>query len=198
MRRNLVLLFCVAALLMPLTGCFTLNHTVGSGASSTATTVGSKRQWYLLFGLVPMGKVDGGKIAKEKGLTNYTVKSKRTIVDLFLNCFTSILTLNSQSVKVIGDVGAASPSAVAQPASSSSDSLAKGNVAMGQKDYVSALQQYQAAVSADPNNAGAYQALGTCYYYLGQKAEAVSAFEKSLALNPANTQLANFLNALKK
>jgi Flp pilus assembly protein TadD len=76
--------------------------------------------------------------------------------------------------------------------------MGAANQAIANKDYNTALQDYQAAANADPNNAGAYQGEGTCYYYLGQKAEALTAFNKALQLNPGNTQLSNFVKALSK
>jgi Flp pilus assembly protein TadD len=68
---------------------------------------------------------------------------------------------------------------------------------MGTKDYANALKYYQAAASLDPNSSAAFQGEGTCYYYMGQKDQARDAFTKALALNPSNTSLQSFINALK-
>lgn len=49
---TLVLLFSFVFL----TGCFTMNHVVGSGASGGSVV--QERQWYILWGLVPLNQVD--------------------------------------------------------------------------------------------------------------------------------------------
>ncbi|HEY5038849.1 MAG TPA: hypothetical protein VIJ93_07245 [bacterium] len=100
MKKTLYLLLCVGFLCLPLSGCSTLSHTVGNGGTGN-TEVASERQWYILWGLVPLGNVDGGEMAKKKGLTtNYTVKSQVGFVDVLLNIITSIVTINGQTVSV--------------------------------------------------------------------------------------------------
>lgn len=196
MKKPAVLLLGSLFFVLPLTGCYTLNHTVGSGAPADAPVVASERQWYVLWGLVPLNNVDGGQLAKSKGLTtNYTIQSQQSFLDVILNVITGIVTISGQTVSVMASPGGGTaPAASAPPAG---NSLALGNQALANKDYNGALQYYQAAASADPNSAAAYQGEGTCYYYMGQKAQAVQAYEKALQLNPGNTQLQNFINSLK-
>ena len=99
MKKVLGLLLCVGFLVVA-AGCSTLTHTVGTGGSGN-TEVASSRQWYILWGLVPLNNVDGGNMAKEKGLTsNYTVKSQVSFVDGILNILTSIVTISGQTVSV--------------------------------------------------------------------------------------------------
>jgi hypothetical protein len=203
MRRKSFLGSVVVALSLSLVGCSTLKHNVGEGAPEGAPKVGGGKNFYFLFGLVPLNKVDGGKIAKEKGLTgDYTIKSSHGIVDLFISMFTSIVTVNCQSVAVMGEAGSggtsASPAAApaAGTAPQATQYLNAANQLMGQKDYATAARYYQAAAQVDPNSSAAYQGLGTCHYYQGQNAEAKAAFRKALELNPSNTQLAEFLKSI--
>ena len=197
-KKNSILLVCVFTIAVSFSGCSTLNHNVGMGAPN-GNEVASDRQWYILWGLVPLNNADGGQMAKNKGLTNnYTIQSQATFLDCIINFFTSIVSVSGQTVKVLansnGGISGGFPQA---GGSSSANSLAQGNQAMGNKDYNGALQYYQAAVAADPNSASAYQGLGTCYYYLGQKPQALNAFKKALELNPSNTQLSAFVQSMK-
>ncbi len=176
-----------------LSGCSTLNHTVGTGGTD-GNEVASERQWYILWGLVPLNNVDGGQIAKSKGLTNYTIQSQASFLDEILNMITGIVTVSGQTVKVFAPSGTQTAS---QPAAAPSNALAMGGQSLANKDYKSALQYYQAAANDDPNSVAAYQGMGTCYYYLGQKDQALAAYEKALSLNPNNALLSQFIKALK-
>lgn len=75
--------------------------------------------------------------------------------------------------------------------------LNAGNQLYGAKDYTRAVQYYRAAIQMDPNNAAAYQGLGSGQYALGQKREALASFERSLQLNPNNPALAGFTQRLR-
>jgi len=61
------------------------------------------------------------------------------------------------------------------------------------RQYPYAIQQYNAAIKLNPNNAKAYQGLGNCYYATGNKPYAVQAYKRALQINPGNTQLQAFL-----
>ncbi len=99
MKKAIRLLFCAGFLSMSLSGCFTLNHTVGNGGSGQ--TVATNREWYILWGLIPLNKVDGEKMALENNLTNnYTVTSQMSFVDCLLNIITSWVSVYGQTVKV--------------------------------------------------------------------------------------------------
>jgi hypothetical protein len=96
MKKFLIVAMCLAVIALPLTGCMYLKHNVGSGAAG-GTQV-SERQWYALWGLVPLGQVDSAKMAA--GATNYTVESQHTIIDILINIVTQYVTINSQTVTV--------------------------------------------------------------------------------------------------
>jgi tetratricopeptide (TPR) repeat protein len=59
--------------------------------------------------------------------------------------------------------------------------------------YDQAIQQYNAAIAADPNNGKAYQALGNCFYSLKDKDRAVAAYRRALLIQPNNPALKAFL-----
>lgn len=79
---------------------------------------------------------------------------------------------------------------------------AEGTAKALQELYVSGkvdavLDQVRAVVDADPGNWRAWQLLGACLYNKGDKAGALAAFDKSLAINPANEKLRGFADSLK-
>jgi len=90
---RLSLLFCLVTILP---GCFTHNHTVGSGAAGANST--ESKQWYILFGLVPLNTVDSKAMAG--GAANYTIKTQQSFVDVVIGFFTSIVTVYPQTVTV--------------------------------------------------------------------------------------------------
>ena len=61
------------------------------------------------------------------------------------------------------------------------------------RQYDSAIQQFTVATTADPNNAKAYQGIGNCYYAKADKPAAVTAYKRSLQIDPSNVQLKAFL-----
>ena len=61
------------------------------------------------------------------------------------------------------------------------------------KRYDEAIQYYNQAIAANPNDAKAWQGLGYCYYVKKDKPKAVDALKKAIKLNPQNTALQNFL-----
>jgi tetratricopeptide (TPR) repeat protein len=59
--------------------------------------------------------------------------------------------------------------------------------------YDEAIQYYNQAVQANPNDAKAWQGMGNCYYAKQDKPKAVDAYKKAIQLNPQNVALQNFL-----
>jgi hypothetical protein len=92
-RKMLIAMFLLAILL---TSCMTLIHEVGTGASTGVTT--EKKQWYALWGLVPINTVDSKAMAG--GASNYRIKSQVKFIDYVISAFTSIVTVNVQTVSV--------------------------------------------------------------------------------------------------
>ena len=79
-----------------LSSCYTMTHKVGNGAQSGTST--DARQWYILWGLVPINSVDSKQMAGDA--TDYTVKTQMTAVDVIIGAFTGIITVQPMTVKV--------------------------------------------------------------------------------------------------
>jgi PBP1b-binding outer membrane lipoprotein LpoB len=86
----------IILLVFLLSSCMTLTHVVGNGGSSGVAT--EQKQWYALWGLVPINQVDSKAMAG--GATNYTIKSQVKFLDYVISAFTSIVTINLQTVSV--------------------------------------------------------------------------------------------------
>lgn len=89
-------------LAMPVLGCQTFRHSVGKGAQSQ-TVAAEKAQWFILWGLVPLSPspaADGGKIAQQAGLSDYTIQTQFTILDVVISFFTGIVTIHKQTLTV--------------------------------------------------------------------------------------------------
>ncbi len=91
-----LLLIAVFTLSLALSSCYTLNHTVGDGARGGQVT--AQKQWYALWGLVPINNVDSKALAG--GAENYTIKSEVTFIDYVITFFTSVVTVTVQTVEV--------------------------------------------------------------------------------------------------
>ncbi len=87
---SLVLAVCVFS------SCYTIKHTVGSGGTSGAQM--EKKQWYAVWGLVPINKIDTKAMAA--GAENYTITTQHSFVDYVISFFTNIVTINVMTVKV--------------------------------------------------------------------------------------------------
>ena len=94
MKTKQLITACAIALTMA--SCFTSEHIVGKGASSSESA--EKRQWFALFGLIPINKVDSKSMAS--GSTNYTVKVERSFIDGLIGIFTGIVTIYPQTITV--------------------------------------------------------------------------------------------------
>jgi len=96
MRKKYLIVVAIALALLIIAGCAAHVHQVGKGAQGTQII--ENRQWYALFGLVPLNKVDTGTIAA--GATDYTIKTESSALDIIMNIFTSYVTVNSRTVTV--------------------------------------------------------------------------------------------------
>jgi hypothetical protein len=91
-----LLLVAVFALTLALSSCYTLVHTVGDGARGGQVT--AQKQWYALFGLVPINNVDSKAMAG--GAENYTITTEISFIDYVITAFTSIVTISVKTVEV--------------------------------------------------------------------------------------------------
>jgi hypothetical protein len=79
-----------------LAGCSAHTHRVGAGARGVDKT--EDRQWYILWGLVPLNDVDSADMAE--GATDYTVHTEASAIDVLINLVTIIVTVNARTVTV--------------------------------------------------------------------------------------------------
>jgi hypothetical protein len=87
-------LVLVAALSM--SGCFSQQFVVGTGAQSGQMQ--ETREWYILWGLVPISQADSKAMAGDA--QNYTVKTEFSPVDVIIGIFTGIITVQPKTVTV--------------------------------------------------------------------------------------------------
>lgn len=95
-KKTLATALCTLALTAALTGCYTMNHRVGNGAQGSSEV--EKRQWFALWGLVPLGEVDSHALANNA--THYDVQTQMSVVDFLLNLVTGWVTITSRTVTV--------------------------------------------------------------------------------------------------
>jgi hypothetical protein len=93
-KMKFILATVVIALAM--TSCYTVEHTVGSGAKGNTKI--EKKQWYALYGAIPLNHVDSKEMAG--GETNYNIKTQVKFVDYIITAFTSYVTIVVQTVEV--------------------------------------------------------------------------------------------------
>ena len=77
-------------------GCMAHSHVIGNGGSGDELV--EKRQWYVLWGLVPINEVDTAEMAA--GANDYTIETERSALDVIINIFTGIITVHSRTVVV--------------------------------------------------------------------------------------------------
>jgi len=88
MKKAIVMIMIVSSLF--LIGCSTHVHTVGTGPETGMTKVA--RQYYLLWGLIPLNTVDTNQMAASMKTDNYEIKSQVGLVDGAIN-FASMVTI---------------------------------------------------------------------------------------------------------
>ena len=96
MRRGIALVLCLALLGVTLSGCYTMRHTVGNGGDGAKFA--ESRQWFILWGLVPLNEHDGGEMAK--GAKDYTIQTQMSPIDFLFNLLTGWVTIYSRTITV--------------------------------------------------------------------------------------------------
>ena len=91
MAAILLVVFCFV-----LVGCFTIQHQVGKGAQTGVSV--EKKQWFILFGLVPLNSVNTNQMSG--GATDYTIKTEQSVVDVVIGIFTGYVTIYPRTVTV--------------------------------------------------------------------------------------------------
>ena len=79
MKKAVVMIMIVSSLF--LIGCSTHFHTVGTGPQTGVSN--TARQFYLLYGLIPLNSVDTGAMAE--GAANYEIQTQVGPMDVVIN-----------------------------------------------------------------------------------------------------------------
>lgn len=93
MKKGIAVILLMAVVFA---GCYTQTHIVGEGAKGG--TVVEAKNWYALWGLVPINTVNTKAMAE--GNSNYTIKTEQTFVDSIIGLFTGIVTISPRTVEV--------------------------------------------------------------------------------------------------
>ena len=94
--KNKTMLVLLVAVMMLFVACATHVHVVGNGPQGM--DVEEARQWYVLWGLVPINEVDTQDMAE--GATDYQIKTEAAPLDVVINIFTSYVSITSRTVTV--------------------------------------------------------------------------------------------------
>lgn len=86
------MMLCLA---FTLSSCYTHTHIVGKGAQTGVTV--SEKQWFALWGLVPMNKVDTNAMADKR---DYTITTQHSFVDMVISAFTGVASIQVKTVSV--------------------------------------------------------------------------------------------------
>ncbi len=96
MLQRAVAVLLIVVLVTTLIGCMSHTHVVGRGAQGMQVV--EARQWYVLWGLVPINNVQSSGMTG--GTADYTVKTEMTPLDVIINIFTGWVTVYSRTVTV--------------------------------------------------------------------------------------------------
>ena len=97
MKKAVVMIMIVSSLF--LIGCSTHYHTVGTGPQTGVSN--TARQFYLLYGLIPLNSVDTGAMAG--GAANYEIQTQVGPMDVVINVASAVAIagiVSSRSVTV--------------------------------------------------------------------------------------------------
>jgi tetratricopeptide (TPR) repeat protein len=137
-----------------------------------------------------MGYALVGEGQKEKALPYLKYSAKLNPSDTALQSYISSLGGTAATAQA-----APQPAAAGNPASEAA--YAKGIQYMQTRKFPYAAYYFNQATVLDPSNAKGWQGLGTAFYAQGAKDKAIAAWDKAIALDPGNTQLAQYVATLK-
>jgi hypothetical protein len=95
MIQRLALLSVLLAVII-FAGCAGHVHTIGNGPQKNEYS--EQRQWYALWGLVPINQVDTKAMAGTA--SNYEIKTETSALDVVINLFTTYVSVVSRTVTV--------------------------------------------------------------------------------------------------
>ncbi len=93
MKRIIVLLI---AIVFFVGACATHVHTVGDGPQNGSSS--EDRQWYVLWGLVPINDVDSAEMARDA--EDYEIKTEQDILDIAISVFLGWTSIHARTVTV--------------------------------------------------------------------------------------------------
>lgn len=93
--KRIMIAFLMLSILF-VVGCSANIHTVGNGPQKNEVI--EARQWYVLYGLVPLNEVDTQEMAGKAA--DYEIKTEQTFLDIVINAFTGYVTVTSRTVTV--------------------------------------------------------------------------------------------------
>jgi hypothetical protein len=96
MLRKSVILAISMVVLLSMIACSAHVHQVGRGPQTGQEM--QARQWYILFGLVPLNDIDTNQMAG--GAADYQITTEQSFLDIVINWFTSAVTVYSRTVTV--------------------------------------------------------------------------------------------------
>lgn len=96
MYRKATALLLLCLFIVSLVGCAAHIHKVGKGPQGYTKI--QERQWYVLWGLVPINNVDSAQLAGDAA--DYEVKTEQAALDVIINIFTSYVSVVSRTVTV--------------------------------------------------------------------------------------------------
>ena len=89
-------MFIVLSAVLLFSACATHSHTIGEGPTTGLTE--TKRQYYALYGLVPLNKVDTNSMIGDA--KDFKLETGAQAVDILIGAVGSSITLSSRTVKV--------------------------------------------------------------------------------------------------
>ena len=96
MFRKLSAVLLIVGILFVI-GCATHTHVVGNGAQGTDMI--ESRQWYVLWGLVPINEVDTQAMAGEA--TDYNIITEANLLDAVINSVVGSVSIYCRTVTVM-------------------------------------------------------------------------------------------------
>ena len=96
MLKRLTAVFLLIILMLSLVGCAAHIHKIGDGPKGNEMI--QQRQWYVLWGLVPMNDIDTYQLVE--GATDYEIKTEASALDVIINIFTGVASITSRTVTI--------------------------------------------------------------------------------------------------
>ncbi len=93
--KRVTAMLLMTSLVLILVGCSAHIHKIGQGAQGN--NVIEERQWYVLWGIVPINDVDSSQMTSA---ADYTIKTEQSALDVIINIFTGVVTVYSRTVTV--------------------------------------------------------------------------------------------------